>query len=42
LRSATASPLLPSEAVSNIAFGGKNHDDQHDRLRFLMETIENS
>ena len=26
--------------ITVIAVGGKNHDDQHDRLRFLVETIQ--
>ena len=32
---------LPSQDITIISVGGKNHDDQHDRLRFLVEAIQN-
>ena len=36
------SDWVPSQEITLISVGGKNHDDQHDRLRFLVETIQNS
>jgi hypothetical protein len=36
------SEWLPSQDITIISVGGRNHDDQHDRLRFLVEEIQNS
>lgn len=36
------SDWLPSQDLTIISVGGKNHDDQHDRLRFLVEAIQQS
>jgi len=35
------SEWMPSQDITIISVGGKNHDNQHDRLRFLVEAIQN-
>jgi hypothetical protein len=37
---AADSEWLASQDITIISVGGKNNDDQHDRLRFLVETIQ--
>jgi hypothetical protein len=39
---APASEWLPAQDITIISVGGRNHDNQHDRLRFLVEEIQNS
>ena len=42
LFTAPDSDWVPSQEITIISVGGRNHDDQHDRLRFLVETIQSS
>jgi len=40
---ASGDALLSTPAVQDFAIietGGENHDDQHDRLRFLMRELQ--
>ena len=36
------SDWLPSQDITIISVGGKSHEDQYDRLRFLVETIQST